>query len=495
VAISYVGGASGVTSATLPAHEIGDLILAFAFRDGSTTAPTLGSGFTSTTTQTGTSSSCRVGFRRATVTNTATGTWTNATSVIFVIYRDVGAIGGFSSTSGSSTTINYPEVTLTDQAGSSWVAGFSGHRSTNVAIETAPLGMVNRVSVSDATDEAAAHDTNGGLTSFAARTAEVGGTSSGWVSATVELIDGSATASVTGEQLLADNFIYPSSSNWYPWYFEPRTVGYSGESNITQDGEIVTSSFSEVIAVGEQSALIGIEGIDLLTGFETISAEGQIFATIAIDGINLSTEIEPIAVNADGFIVLEPVLSTSSAENVSSSGSGLAESPSNELNSSFGSIAITVDDIELINGITIQSDIEPIFAAGNALKNVDGLDANSDFGTVLANGGESLNSDISINGIGLVSSIGSISAKAENPQTFAGGTVKRYPANAFKNSVVKISGIAANSSQNAVIAVGFSKINATIMLDNVVSFTQIANINAEGVLSINEEEVILLMAA
>jgi hypothetical protein len=31
--------------------------------------------------------------------------------------------------------------------------------------------------------------------------------------------------------------------------------------------------------------------------------------------------------------------------------------------------------------------------------------------------------------------------------------------------------------------------------DNVVSFTQIANINAEGVLSINEEELILLMAA
>jgi hypothetical protein len=241
VAISYVGGASGVTSATLPTHQVGDLIIAFAFRDGSTVAPTLGSGFTSTTTRTGTLSSCIVGFRRATVTNTATGTWTNATSVIFVIYRGVGSIGGTSVDSGSSTTINYPAVTLTNQTGSSWVVGFAGHRSTNVAIQTAPTGMVNRISVSDATDEAASHDTNSGFSSFTSRTASVGGTSSGWVSATIELIDGSATATataieslssfnsviaripitktITGQQLIADNLLFPPSPDWYAWFF------------------------------------------------------------------------------------------------------------------------------------------------------------------------------------------------------------------------------------------------------------------------------------
>ena len=278
-------------------------------------------------------------------------------------------------------------------------------------------------------------------------------------------------------------------------FFEAKTVGYSGSSNIIEDGASITSSFGSVVAVGENNTFVTIDGIDLVTSFESISAQGQIFANIAIDGISLSTEIESITVNGDGFIVLDPVLSTSSIENIDSSGSALAQSSSNELNSSLGSIAISVDDIELINGITIQTDIEPIFATGNALKNVDGIAAISDFGAVLAEGGGGINADIAINGIALASSLGPVSAQVESPQTFAGGGVKRYPANAFKNSVVKISGITANSSQNTVIAVGSSQINATIMLDNVVSFTQIANINAEGVLSINDEELILLMAA
>jgi len=41
MSLTRVGSAKGVTSATLPTHQAGDLIIGFAYRDGSTTAPTI----------------------------------------------------------------------------------------------------------------------------------------------------------------------------------------------------------------------------------------------------------------------------------------------------------------------------------------------------------------------------------------------------------------------------------------------------------------------
>lgn len=194
MAISYIGQATGVTSATLPTHQAGDLILAFAYRDGSTTPPTVPSPFTAVTAGTGSggggaANSSVVGSFVATGSGTSSGTWTNATSVVFHVYRSTQGVGAIAGTNGSSTTITYPALGLNVTNGSSWVAGFAGHQSTDVAITTAPSGMTNRSSVSDATDEAAGHDTNGGVSSWSQQTASVGGTSASWRSWTVEILD------------------------------------------------------------------------------------------------------------------------------------------------------------------------------------------------------------------------------------------------------------------------------------------------------------------
>jgi len=189
--VLYVGGATGTTSATVPTHEVGDLLLAYAYRDGSTTAPSLPSGWTNIANANGANSnSARLAYKIATTTSeTATG-FTSATSLILHVYRNVdqsSPIGGNNFDTGSSTTISYPALTMSVSNGTSLVAGFSGHRSTNTAIETAPSGMVNRTSVSDATDQAAGFDTNLGVTSWSAQTASVGGSSSGWFARTVEI--------------------------------------------------------------------------------------------------------------------------------------------------------------------------------------------------------------------------------------------------------------------------------------------------------------------
>jgi len=207
MAISYIGSATGTNSiASMPAHQAGDLLLFFAFRDGSTTAPSLPSGYTNklTKSESGLNVSCRVGYKIAASNSETSGTWTSATSLICQVYRGVDQttpLGGSSSynttDAGYDNVIEYRTITMSNTSGSSWVAGFAGHEETNTSLETAPTGMVNRTNVVDATDEAAGHDTNGGVTSWSTQTVSAGGTLGGWCSAVVEILAGSTSTTLT----------------------------------------------------------------------------------------------------------------------------------------------------------------------------------------------------------------------------------------------------------------------------------------------------------
>jgi hypothetical protein len=124
---------------------------------------------------------------------------------------------------------------------------------------------------------------------------------------------------------------------------------------------------------------------------------------------------------------------------------------------------------------------------------ISGVDIVSSIENVITQSSE--NAQIAIFGIEAVASVGSVTATQESAETWSSGQIKRYPANAFKNSSVKLSGIVAQSSQNDISASGTVQIDATVALNNVVSFSQVANINADGILSISDDEIILLMAA
>lgn len=192
MALSRVGQVSGVSSATLPAHQAGDVIIAFAFRDGSTTQPTLPTGWTSIGTRSGTSCCGRAAWKRCAGSSETSGTWTNASSVIFVIFRGALAsgtpVGGQASQAGTTASVTYPAVTMTAADGTSWVIGTAGHRSVDTSLETAPTGMTNEITYLDATCEAAGHDTEGGVSSWSAQSVSVGGTASGWVTFSIELM-------------------------------------------------------------------------------------------------------------------------------------------------------------------------------------------------------------------------------------------------------------------------------------------------------------------
>jgi hypothetical protein len=140
------GSCTGTTSCTLSGTPTAtSLQIMFAYRSGSTTAPSNPAGYTSVSTGTGTTSSWRVSCR---VSATAlSGTATNATNVVEVWYSGTDAnatancnttgIGSFSGTSAaSSATVSYPTRALTIP--NNMVLGFMGGAGSSVCT---PSGM------------------------------------------------------------------------------------------------------------------------------------------------------------------------------------------------------------------------------------------------------------------------------------------------------------------------------------------------------------------
>ncbi len=189
MAITFVGAATGVTSASMPPHEVGDLIVVFAFRDGNTAVPSAPASFFIIHGNGTNTCSSRTGYKVATSTAETVGTWTNATSLIVMVFRGVDQadpIGASNLGGGSSTTIRHFGLAMEVTDGSSAIVSCAGHRSANVSITNLPNGMTLAASVSDATDEAAAFYLLGAA-SFTTRDVSVGGTASGWRSSTIEL--------------------------------------------------------------------------------------------------------------------------------------------------------------------------------------------------------------------------------------------------------------------------------------------------------------------
>ena len=177
--ITYVTDCVGTSSCTA-SNLTGDLEIAYAGRNSSATAPSNASGWTNVGTKTinGTSSNdsgVRMSCRVTTSDNQASGTFTNASSLVIHVYRNqaagttatcasaiLGTPSFFASTvNTTSTTETFNSVTNGDAA--SWDAGFGYAPSATGGITTAPTGMTNRSSNGTII---AGHDTNGPVASF-----------------------------------------------------------------------------------------------------------------------------------------------------------------------------------------------------------------------------------------------------------------------------------------------------------------------------------------
>ena len=183
---SFVGYASAATSSvTLPAHQTGDIIIIGAYRNNAATAPTLPAGYTQIQTGAANTNAMISGWKRAASSGEVSGTWTGATNIEAVVYRNSRGVGASAQNGSTGTSVNFPALTLNEPAVASWVGAFSGHRlATNM--EVPPTLMTNRGS-QGAGPEIAAHDTNAVVASWASTNSTVNG-NSGWRTTVFEIL-------------------------------------------------------------------------------------------------------------------------------------------------------------------------------------------------------------------------------------------------------------------------------------------------------------------
>lgn len=202
MAISYVGQNAVIANTmTLPTHQKGDLLVMFAARDGSTTAPTVPSinGWISAGVNTGTNCAAVVAFKIANSDAEECGTWDNASGLACHVYRGCllsgDAIIRKAGTNGTGTTVNYSGIVSMTDAGNSWGLRFAFHSQANTNLQTAPNNFTNKSNAVSGI-EIAGHDTNGAVSSVSFGSVNVGGTSGNWVSQTIEILQ-AATEDIT----------------------------------------------------------------------------------------------------------------------------------------------------------------------------------------------------------------------------------------------------------------------------------------------------------
>ena len=199
-----VTSVNGDTVGSMPTHAAGDLLIAIAYRTGSTVLPTVTSPWQTVVGSSGgaNSNAALLAYKIAASSSETAPTFTNATQVIMASYSGVDNATPFGgvATAGSALAndLQYPALTMTVGNGSSWVVGAAGHRSGTggAAVGTAPTGMTNVTSVqqgSSTLGSAGWNDTNAGVASWSLVTV-ASGTANGHRQMTLELIAASAAA-------------------------------------------------------------------------------------------------------------------------------------------------------------------------------------------------------------------------------------------------------------------------------------------------------------
>lgn len=166
------GHADGA-SMTMPAHDIGDLLLMCAFGTNffANFIPTLATGWTYIVS--GAASwpgGCGgiIGYKFATSSSEASGTWTNADFLMCNVYRYVSGIGasaGSNMGDAATSTLTFPALTLQGTDDRSWVVMFGGTTSnaTSFPDPTTTGGYPRRINHQGSADDGVCYDTGTGV--------------------------------------------------------------------------------------------------------------------------------------------------------------------------------------------------------------------------------------------------------------------------------------------------------------------------------------------
>lgn len=277
MAIQYIGGGVGVSSAEIPLHAVGDIIIAGAFRSNSNTVPVLPSGWTEIASGFGNQRALMVAYKFASSTSDIVEEFTGANNFVAHVYRGVAPqpIGDVQQMTSGTAIMTFPALTLQNSSGSSWVVGVGGISAGGQAVEIPPSGMVNRTNRAVSGNEIVGHDTDGGVTEFTQRT---GGGTGGVQYRTVAFeLKQAAQSSDTVGQLVYTLAPLAGVSNGS----SDIVGGLSGELD-----SMMVSSSGELFNSGSlESSLLPLSVLSFGT-FET-GSYGELSATL--DGLSVSS--------------------------------------------------------------------------------------------------------------------------------------------------------------------------------------------------------------
>lgn len=184
--IAYVSGSSANTTPAAPSGQVaGDLLLAFAYKDGASPAPSLPAGWTTVSSDWVNNSGFLLAYRIATADAETIPAFTGATNVLVHCYRGASGVGNVSAAAtGASGSATIPGGWALQGSGTSWVAYFGGVRSASSDLDTVAnrIGHTNATSTSDA----GGNDTGGPVTTTGSLTAGNSGGST-WHAVAVEI--------------------------------------------------------------------------------------------------------------------------------------------------------------------------------------------------------------------------------------------------------------------------------------------------------------------
>lgn len=162
--IQFISAISAITpSVAMPAHQAGDLIIAFAMSTSTTqvTIP-LGGGWTNIHNQSTSNGSIRVAYKFAASASEVSGIWGNSSALGLSVYRNATGIGNISNNTNTTSTATLDTVTPINPPAfffaavaanaSSAVLGISGTTS-RLDIRNAGTGISLRAGDTDGVQE------------------------------------------------------------------------------------------------------------------------------------------------------------------------------------------------------------------------------------------------------------------------------------------------------------------------------------------------------
>lgn len=184
---------TGTNTATIGTHQIGDYFVAYASRDGSSTAPTVPGGWTTISSGGANALGYALAWKIAASTSETAGTFTNATSLIIVHERTSSGwtptIGAFANNaSGSGVSPAIPALTLQNTDNTSRVIAFYASVAADITgLTTPPSGMEYIGQTQDATDTSSAYRTTSTVSSWSSAATSFSGTTGAVRATAVEI--------------------------------------------------------------------------------------------------------------------------------------------------------------------------------------------------------------------------------------------------------------------------------------------------------------------